>query len=141
MSYLLDTCVLSEFARPAPDARVVAWLAAQAEDTLFTSAVVLGELAKGVAQLDDGPRKRQLRAWLQNDLRGRFGERVLAVTPEVALRWGGLAGEARRRGVQVGMADGLIGATGIVHGMVVVTRNVDDLEATGAAVLDPWEDD
>ena len=40
----------------------------------------------------------------------------------------------------VGMADGLIGATAIVHSLTVVTRNIDDLAATGALVLSPWED-
>ncbi|MEW6754441.1 MAG: type II toxin-antitoxin system VapC family toxin [Candidatus Latescibacterota bacterium] len=139
MSYLLDTCVVSEFARPAPDQRVLQWVGAQAEEELFVSSVVLGELAKGIARLEDGPRRRRLAAWLHSDLRARFGDRVLGVSAEVALKWGELTGEAIRRGVAIGMADGLIGATGIVHSMTVVTRNVQDLEATGAVVYSPWE--
>ena len=85
---------------------------------------MLGELADGIARLADGSKKRGLSAWLQNDLRGRFGERVLMVTPEVALKWGQLSG----------------GATGIVHSMIAVTRNVRDLEATGVLGFDPWSD-
>ena len=140
MSYLLDTCVLSEFARPSPAARLVDWLEAQPEETLHTSAIVLGELARGVARLEDGSKKRRLGAWLHGDLRARFGDRVLGVSAEVALKWGELSGAAARRGVTVSMADGLIGATAIIHGLTVVTRNVEDLAATGARVLSPWED-
>ena len=57
----------------------------------------------------------------------------------MAVMWGELSGEAERRGVTVSMADGLIGATAIAHSMTVVTRNVDDMAATGALVLSPWE--
>lgn len=140
MSYLLDTCVLSEFARKKPSTQVVRWLDAQPEEELQTSVVVLGELARGVAMLDDGSDKRRLAAWLHSDLRSRFAERALAVSAAVSLQWGQLSGDASRRGVTVSMADGLIGATAIVHSLTVVTRNVDDLTATGARVLNPWED-
>jgi len=140
VSYLLDTCVLSEFARPSPAKALMDWLDAQPEEELFTSAVVPGELARGVALLEDGAKKRRLSAWLTNDLVVRFGDRVLGVSAAVAQKWGELSAAAARRGVTVSMADGLIGATAIEHSMTVVTRNVDDLEATGARVLDPWED-
>lgn len=140
MSYLLDTCVLSEFTRKRPERRVVDWLDGQSEDDLHTSVVVLGELARGVAMLSDGSKKRRLAAWLHGDLRNRLGDRALAVTSPVALQWGQLSGEAARTGVTVSMADGLIGATAIVHSLTVVTRNVDDLQATGARVFNPWED-
>ena len=140
MSYLLDTCALSEFARPSPAAALVDWINTQGEEELFTSAIVLGELARGVALLEDGQQKRRLNAWLHSDLRARFGSRVLGVSAAVALKWGELSGEASRRGVTVSMADGLIGATAIIHSLTVVTRNVVDLAATGALVLSPWED-
>ena len=74
------------------------------------------------------------------DLVAKIRERMLGVSGEVALKWGELSGESLRRGVGVSMADGLIGATAIVHSMTVVTRNVADLEKTGALVLNPWED-
>ena len=140
MSYLLDTCAISEFARPAPARRLVDWIEAQREEELFASAIVLGELARGLALLEDGSQKRRLGAWLHSDLRARLRGRVLEVSAQVALKWGELSGEAARRGVTVSMADGLIGATAIVHSMTVVTRNVDDLAATGALVFSPWED-
>ena len=140
MSYLLDTCVLSEFTRKRPEPRVLDWLRSQPEDALFLSVVVLGELAKEIAQLDESPKKRRLRAWLYTDLCARFRGRVLSVTEAVALEWGSMSGRAARAGVQIGVADGLIGATACAHSLVVVTRNVADISATGAPVLNPWTD-
>jgi predicted nucleic acid-binding protein len=140
VSYLLDTCVISEFAKPDPEPKVLQWLDEQAEDTLFTSTIVLEELARGVSRLPEGSRRRRLNAWLYSDLVERFSRRLLMVSAEVALKWGETSGAAMRAGVQISMADGLIGATGIVHSLVVVTRNVDDLSPTGAVVFNPWTD-
>ncbi len=36
--------------------------------------------------------------------------------------------------------DALIAATALVHGMVVVTRNVADFEPTGVRIFNPWVD-
>ncbi len=140
MSYLLDTYTISEFARPVPDPRLLAWLESQPESSLYTSAVVLGELARGVARLEEGSKKRRLNAWLHGDLPARFADRVLGVTAEIALSWGRISGEVSGRGITVSMADGLIGATAIIHSLTVVTRNVGNIAATGALVLNPWED-
>lgn len=140
MSYLLDTCVLSEFTRRDPEPRVIDWLEQEAEDTLFISTIVLGELARGVSRLPEGSKKRRLGAWLYTDLVERFAQRVLPVSTDVALKWGELSAIAARSGQQIGMADGLIGVTGIVHSLVVVTRNVDHLTPTGAIVFNPWTD-
>ena len=140
MSYLLDTCTLSEFARRRPDVRVVDWFERQNEEELFLSAIVLGELAKGIAQLEENPKKHRLHSWLYTDLCNRFEGRILPVTPAVATEWGTLSGSLRRQGVQLGMADGLIAATALVHSLVVVTRNTADITPAGIPVFNPWED-
>ncbi len=67
MSWLLDTCVLSEPTRKTPDLKVVQWLAEQAEEELFLSVLTLGELRKGAALLPDGRKRRQILQWLQQD--------------------------------------------------------------------------
>lgn len=140
MSYLLDTCVLSEFVKRDPEPRVVDWIGHESEDGLYISTVVLGELARGVEHLSEGSEKRRLGAWLYSDLVERFAQRVLPVSTNVALKWGELSGAAACTGRQIGMADELIGATGIVHSLVIVTRNVDHLGPTGAMVFNPWTD-
>ena len=140
MSYLLDTCTISEFVRQKPDEKVMAWFGAQEVVDVYLSVVVVGELAKGIALLPESKKKRRLDAWLYTDLCDQFHGRILPVSTQVTLEWGTLTGNLKRNGVNLGMADGLIAATARVHSMVVVTRNVRDMSAAGVPVLNPWSD-
>jgi predicted nucleic acid-binding protein len=137
MGFLLDTCVLSEVWRPSPHAGVVEWLAASIEEELFLSALTLGEIKNGILRLGAGKRKERLiRDYTL--LRGRFASRVLGVTDVVAERWGDLSAEATRAGRHLHVVDGLIAATALVFGLVVVTRNVGDFTATPVPIVNPW---
>jgi len=138
VSFLLDTCAVSELVRPRPDAGLVEWLSGQEETTLFLSALTLGELTKGVARLDESARRERLQRWLDEDLQQRFAERVLAVDGPVAREWGALQGAAQRRGETLPVIDSLLAATARVHDLTVVTHNVEDLRRSGAQVTDPW---
>jgi toxin FitB len=139
--YLLDTCVLSEFTKPQPSPRVVAWLAGREEASLLLSVLTFGELQKGIEKLPTSRRRTSLQAWLDHDLRQRFAGRVLDVTEEVALLWGRMQGEAERRGQTLPVIDSLLAATALTHGLVVVTRNEADLGRTGVRVVDPWAEE
>jgi predicted nucleic acid-binding protein len=135
---LLDTCVLSEFAKPQPNPAVLAWLAAQDETALFLSVLTLGELQKGIEKLPNSRRRTSLQEWLDHDMRERFAGRLLEVTEEIALTWGRLQGEAERRGQTLPAIDALLAATALANGLVVVTRNEPDIRRTGVRVVDPW---
>ena len=99
--------------------------------------VSLGEIAKGVALLDAGARQRELLTWL-NGLESHFADRLLPVDSETARVWGELSARAQRQGRTVHVADGLIAATALRHGLHVMTRNVSDFEPTGALLINPW---
>ena len=75
---LLDTCVVSEFAKPTPDPAVLAWMESVSDDSLRLSVLTLGEIKKGVDLLDPGPRKARVDEWL-GELRATFGDRILPV--------------------------------------------------------------
>ena len=138
MSWLLDTCVVSEMVRPTPAPAVVDWLGSCAEESLYLSVLTLGEIRKGVAKLEDSARRTRLEAWLRHDLPDRFAGRVLPVDHPVAAIWGRLCGEAERGGSPLPVIDSLIAATALHHGLTVLTRNTRDLERCGAACFDPW---
>ena len=138
MAYLLDTCVLSELAKPRPDASVVRWLEAADETALYLSVLTLGELEKGIARLAPSARRRKIEQWVRQELATRFQGRVLAVDAKVAERWGTLSGAAEARGEPLPVIDALIAATGDVHGLEVVTRNTADLARCGARCVNPW---
>jgi predicted nucleic acid-binding protein len=136
---LLDTCVLSELRRPGANPRVLEAVDALDADRLFLSAITIGELTKGIALLDEGRRKRDLQSWLL-DLEQHFADQILAVDAEVAQLWGVLTARAQQRGTQIPASDGLIAATALRHGLTVLTRNTAHFAASGAFVVDPWNE-
>jgi len=138
VSWLLDTCVVSELVKPAPAPAVVDWLGGCAEESLFLNVLTLGEIGKGVAKLADSSTRTRLEAWLRHDLPDRFAGRILPIDQPVAAIWGTLCGEAERAGSPLPVIDSLIAATALHHGLTVVTRNTRGLERCGAACFDPW---
>lgn len=138
MSFLLDTCVLSELVRPRPEPAVIEWIRAQTEERLHLSVLTIGEIEKGIVKVRDEQRREKLRRWLDEDLRQRFAGRLIDVTPEVARIWGRVQGEAEKAGRKMPVIDGLIAATALCFGWHVVTRNEDDLRASDVEIVNPW---
>jgi toxin FitB len=138
VSFLLDTCVVSELVRTSPQSSVLAWLEDQDETSLYLSVITMGEIEKGIARLPASARKGRLQSWVRRDLAARFGARLLALDVRVASRWGALTGESEKRGTPLPVIDSMIAATALVHGLTVVTRNTDDFERCGAPCLNPW---
>lgn len=135
MSWLIDTNVLSELRKgPRADVGVADWFAKVADDALFTSALVLGELRRGVESVRrrDEAAAISLERWL-DEMVARFPERVLPVDDAVADRWGRLNVPN-----PVPAIDGLLAATALVHGLTLVTRNVSDVASTGVAAHNPF---
>ncbi len=133
---LLDTCVISEIAKPVSDPRVERWLA-QHHAQARLSVVVLGEIASGIALLPEGHRRRALDTWLQG-IERRFATRILPIDHAVARAWADLRADRQRRGRPLATADGLIAATALVHGLALATRNVADVSDCGVPIVDPW---
>jgi predicted nucleic acid-binding protein len=136
---LIDTCVVSELQRKAGHTSVRSRVDSIRTQDLFISVVTLGELARGVTRLRVGKKKSLLRVWLMT-LEQEYGDRILSVDADIARIWGELTATAQERGKTIGAADGLIAATGIRHGLHVMTRNVSDFGETGAMLINPWED-
>ena len=136
MSFLLDTNVVSEIARPRPDKAVLAWFDAAADQQLYLSVLSLGEIRKGVDKLPVGKRRTDLDAWLDETLPAWFGTRLLPVDAPVAERWGRLLAASRR---SLPAIDSLLAATALTHNLSLVTRIVGDFEVAGLTVIDPWK--
>ena len=138
MSFLLDTSVISELVKLAPDEHVIEWLNRTDEASLYLSVLTIGEIEKGIAKLPASSRREKLETWVRRDLAGRFRERLLAIDGTVAATWGRLAGEAEARGEPLPVIDGLIAATSLAHDLTVATRNIGDFERCGARCFNPW---
>ncbi len=139
MSWLLDTCVLSEYVRKTPAPAVIQWLDEQDETSLFLSVISLGEIEKGILKLRAGDRRRsqKLTAWL-GKIEQRFAGRILPLNAATLHAWAQLAAGAELAGRRLPVMDGLIMATAQCQGLNVVTRNTGDFNLY-PQVFDPWQ--
>jgi toxin FitB len=136
---LLDTNVVSEPLRPAPDARVIAWIDAQALETLFLSAITVAELRAGVALLPAGKRRANLQESLETQVLPLFAGRVLPFDLACTQAYAQLMAKARAAGLAVASADGYIAAIAAANGLAVATRDKSAFEAAEAKVINPWQ--
>ncbi len=135
MSFLLDTNVISEMRKGRQaHPKVLRWMQATPASSMFLSVLVLGEIRCGIERkrLRDPAQGNVLESWLEN-VRAKFGARILGLDERVAEQWGRLS--ALRSTPSV---DGLLAATALVHGLTLVTRNVSDIAFTGVQWLDPF---
>ena len=135
MNYLIDTNIISEVRKGARcDTNVSAWYASIADEELFLSTLVLGEIRKGVelARRRDAGKAEALQRWLR-EVETAFDGRTLGIDNAVSDQWGRMS--AIR---PVPVIDGLLAATALVNGLTLVTRNDRDVADLGAAVLNPF---
>ena len=138
--FLLDTNVISEFnKRGEPDRRVKQWLEAADSDSLYASALTLGEIRFGVELLPPSKRRTRLEQWIDRDLPEWFEGRILPVDHSIADRWGLLRAQAQMKGRPLSVIDALLAATALQHNLTIVSRNVSDFSTVGLAVVNPWE--
>jgi len=135
---ILDTNVVSEPLRPAPDAAVLAWLDAQASATLCLTSITLAELLAGVAALPAGRRRNRLALALSDQVLPLFEGRMLAFDAPAAHAFARVHAAAMAAGNPISFADAAIAAIAAAHGFSLATRNVRDFKGTGLEVIDPW---
>ena len=135
--FLLDTCVVSEFTKPAPNLGVVEWLSRIDSRAIYLSSITIGELHYGIAQIS-GKRRAFLTSWLRDDVLVDFKGRIVPFDDTVAEFWGALRARLRRSGAPAPVIDAMIAATALQHRLTLVTRNIADFDRMGLDVLNPW---
>ena len=138
MSYLIDTCCISELVKKKPNPNVLKWFAGQDEFSMYLSVITFGELRKGIEKLPESKKKKELNQWVKEDLNHRFKNRVININMEEVNRWGKILATAEKNGKALPAIDSLIAATAQVHDLSVVTRNTQDMEGSGVEVINPW---
>jgi predicted nucleic acid-binding protein len=135
--FVLDTDVVSHLRRPdKADPNVFAWASSTPYTLHFISCITLHEIERGILSMErkDPVQGGILRAWMNSQILTRFSGRILPIDIAVAQRCAKLhVPDAKPE------RDAFIAATALVHGMTVVTRNVNDFQGTGVEVLNPWE--
>ena len=136
---LLDTNVVSEPLRHAPEVRVIEWIDAQPLETLYLSAITVAELRAGVALLPAGKRRTGLHDNLEKRVLPLFVGRVLPFDMACTNAYAELMAKARTAGLAIATADGYIAASAAANGFAVVTRDSSPFQAAGLTVINPWE--
>jgi predicted nucleic acid-binding protein len=134
VTYLVDANVLSEATRPNPSAKVLEWLRAN-EAEIAIDPIILGEIRFGINLLPAGRRRRRLEHWFAQ---GVATIQCLAWDAATGLRWAKLLADLRASGQAMPIKDSMIAATALVHGLTVVTRNLQDFRKAGVKVIDAF---
>jgi toxin FitB len=138
MTYLLDTCLISELVAKQPNQQVVDWLDNQTPEILYLSVITMGEIAKGIHKLDGSQRKDSLQIWLTHTLPTRFSGRILGIEVATMLLWGELVGRLEKQGRSLPVMDSLIAAIALQNSLSLVTRNANDFAGTDVEIVNPW---
>ena len=132
---LLDTNVVSELIRPAPEPAIESWLTDRPSSSLFITAISEAELRFGVAVMPSGKRRDLLAAGLERMLIKGFADRVLPFGSAAARAYADMAATHRAAGRPISQADCQIARS---RGLAVATRNVRDFQDIGVSLVDPW---
>lgn len=130
MMFLVDTNVISELARQAPNAGVLAW--ARTVSVISLSVITVEEIFFGLAWKPN----QRIHAWFEQFLLAHC--QVYPISREIAQCAGQLRGKLASHGQIRTQADMLIAATAQIHQQTLVTRNSRDFQDCGIALFDPF---
>ena len=140
MSYLIDTCIVSEFVKRKPNNHVRNWFNQQQETQLFISAISLAEIKKGIYKIKPSQPERalKLQKWL-NTLELSFSQRILPINNDILEQWAYLSASMEREGNTLAIMDSLIAATAYHYELTLATRNVNDFNALPLKIINPFD--
>jgi toxin FitB len=136
---VLDTNVVSELMRKAPEPRVVSWVDGFSASDVLVTAVTAAELMYGVARMPQGRRKRELRIKVEGLLTEDFQDQILPFDAPAATHYAEIVASRERAGRPISMGDAQIAAICRNWTARLATRNVDDFVDTGVDALNPWD--
>jgi toxin FitB len=136
---ILDTNVLCELTRRAPDPGVVAWLDELPAADVATTAITVAELLYGVSRLHDGQRKTRLAVAVQGMIREDLAGRVEPFDDAAAHHYAVVVRDREQIGHPIAMADACIAAICLSRRCQLATPNVKDFADTGVGLINPWQ--
>jgi toxin FitB len=135
---ILDTNIVSEMIRPAPEPSVLRWFANLATDDAHLTAITLAEILLGIELLPVGKRREVLRAGAERTF-AVFAGRVLAFGEKAAPAFSSISSARRKQGKPISQFDAQIAAIAKVHNAVLATRNTEDFAGCGVRLVNPWK--
>lgn len=136
--YLLDTNVLAELMKAKPNARVLAWVNAQAVSSLFTTSICEAEVHYGIERLPERKRKLALHQASVEVFGIHFFTRVLSFDSAAAQHYAALRAQRDALGLPMTLHDAEIAAIAMSHELVLCTRNTADFQSLNLSLFNPW---
>jgi len=137
MKVLLDTCIISDIYRSRKAATLQKALKSIGEENCFVSVVTLGAIANEIYLLKESKKKKELLNWIEQ-FEKQYNDRIISIDAQVTKIWGELIVRCKHVKKTLSMAEGLIAATAICHGLHVMTENIKDFEPTGVLIINPY---
>ncbi len=135
---LLDTNVLSELLKPAPNQAILAWLDAQPRSQLFTTSITRAEILYGVALLPRGSRREKLRKAAAAIFDEDLEDKVLSFDAAAADHCADLAARRKQADKPIGQLDAMIVGIAQAHQARLATRNIRTFVDCEIQLVDPW---
>ena len=136
---VLDTNVISELIKTAPDPAVLAYIDDLAPETIFTASVCEAEIRYGLARMAEGRRRDELIARINELFEKGFPDQVLPFDRQCAAAYGEIRHAREAAGRRMTVEDAMIAATALAYGAQgIATRNTKDFEDCGVTLIDPW---
>ena len=136
---ILDTNVVSELMRPAPERRVLHWFSSQATEDLHVTSVTMAEILHGIELVAGSRRRDALRGGAEKMFEGVFADHLLIFEDRAARAFSQIASSRRRQGKPMSVFDAQIAAIARAHGATLATRSPYAFEECGVRLVNPWE--
>jgi toxin FitB len=133
---LLDTDVVSQRMKAAPNQSVMLWMGSVPKEKIFLSVTTILEIRTGIELMPAGRKQREMESWLANDINQNYAGRILPITAEIADMCGRLVARRRKASETPGINDCLLAATALVHGLSVATLNRKHFEKLGVELVE-----
>jgi predicted nucleic acid-binding protein len=135
---ILDTCILEEVVRPYPDAKIGAWLGAQARDDLYTTSLAQAAIHHTVERLPPGKRRADLLGAI-SEIFAFFDRRILPFDSDAARAYPTIVINRQMMGKPLKAENAMLAAITRSRGATLATRNTQDFAGCGIRVISPWE--
>jgi len=135
---ILDTNVISELLRPAPEPKVEHWLSVQDGLNVYLTSISEAELRYGLAIMGNGKRRAALVDAVDRILREDLAGRILPFDSDAAQSYATIAAARRAAGRPIAQADCQIASIAYTRGATVATRNTPDFEGCEIDLINPW---
>lgn len=136
---LIDTNIISEMMKSAPDRNVVRWFDQQNPTHLYLSTMTIAEIVYGICNLPSGQKRQLIEDTFFQSIHAAFKHRILNFDEEAAFAYGALMMKRQKIGKPMSVIDGQIASIAVVKQMIVATRNVPDFEDCGLRIVNPFE--